>query len=270
MLFSNVGRDIFIDMASMEDPLAKLARANEHIDQFERETRSLVNPNSYNVIVETDSSTGNENWYFKSSTPVVPLRLSAIAGDTLFNLRSALDQIVWQLVLANNGEPSRNNCFPIFIAHEFDRRIKKNSSLKGVSKAAVQIIKECQPKPGYNWELLFLPKLNDIDKHRRLHMCVVYIKSATATFDDSSVSATGNEDIVEAFQADSYENLKDGTILFSIPKKYRTKFYNPRFEIKLTRDSGISLNEPVLEMLKNMSKQVKAIFSALENEVTRR
>ena len=251
-------------MASMQGPNAKLDRANEHVALFEREIRSLVNPYSYNVVVETDELTGNLNWRFKGPQPVVPLRLSTIVGDAIFNFRSALDQIVWQLVLANNNQPSWKNNFPIFIAHEFD--VKKKDSLKGVSEAAIEIIKGCEPKPGNNWELLFLPNLNNIDKHRYLHLCVLYIQSTTGAF-DSNLSAAENEELLKAFSKVPAGNLEDGTILISIPRKFKPRFILPRFDIGFSEDNQIIPNESALEIMEKMSKQVQGIFSALKNEI---
>jgi len=249
-------------MASMQGPQAKLERANEHVALFESEIRNLINPASYSVVVESDDVAGKDNWCFKSPTPFVPLKLSAILGDALFNFRSALDQIVWQLVLANNKTPDVNNSFPIFLANEFDT--KKGNSLEGISDTAIQIIKSFQPKPGTNCGLLFLPKLNNIDKHRHLHLFVVYIPSSTAVFDSNVPMSEG--DVVEAFSC-SYYPLISGTILFSIPKKYKPRFFLPRFDIGFCEEIGI--NKPVLEILKDMSEQIKGIFSVLESEVNK-
>ena len=264
ILFLNYCHGTFYAMASMQGPIAKLERANEHVAQFEREIRSLINPNSYNVVVETDSATGNLNWCFRSPKPVLPLKLSTIVGDAMFNFRSALDQLVWQLVLANNQKPDRNNNFPIFIAHQFET--KKKSSLKGVNETAFEIIKGCQPKPGNNMELLFLPKLNDIDKHRYLHLCVLCIQSTTGTF-DSNLPASENEELLKAFSEVPTGNLEEGIILFSIPSKFKPRSILPRFDIGFSEESQIIPNEPVLEVMGKMSKQLQGIFSALKKEV---
>jgi len=243
----------------MQDSLIKLERANEHIALFEREIRSLVDPRSYKVVCNTDKNTGNQTWCFKSPTPIVPLRISAIVGDVLFNLRSSLDHIVWQLVLTNHCEPTFNNKFPIFISHEFD--IKKGNSLKGISSRAIEIIKECQPKPGHNWELLFLPALNNTDKHRHLNLAIVYIESASAVFDTDPPM---NEDIANAF---SFNEIKSDAVLFSIPSKYKLRFYIPRFDIGFSEETNININRPVLEILKNMSDQIGRVLSKLAVEV---
>lgn len=44
----------------------------------------------------------------------VPLTFSAIIGDVLYDLRSALDHLAWQLVIANGGTPNRDTAFPIY------------------------------------------------------------------------------------------------------------------------------------------------------------
>lgn len=42
-----------------------------------------------------------------------PLRLGVIVGDLVHNVRSALDHLVWQLVLANAQQPTRATQFPV-------------------------------------------------------------------------------------------------------------------------------------------------------------
>jgi hypothetical protein len=111
-----------------------------------------------------------------------------------------------------------------------------------------------------------LPKLNDIDKHRYLHLCVLYIQRSTVAL-DSSGSAEENEDLLKAFSKVPVKNLEYGTELFSIPSKYRLKFFLPRFDVGFSEDSQIISNESVLEIINKMSKQVSGVLSALENEV---
>lgn len=94
-------------------------------------------------------------------------------GEIVHNLRSALDHLVWQLVRDNDGQPSRDNMFPIVFLENRDNWegiSKKN--LKGVSDEMKEKIKRLQPFAGLGapYDVTALSKLNhlsNVDKHRR-------------------------------------------------------------------------------------------------------
>ena len=56
-----------------------------------------------------------------------------ILGEILYDLRSSLDHLVWQLVLANGQTPGRHNEFLITTDHQSWQQTK-GRALKGVSK----------------------------------------------------------------------------------------------------------------------------------------
>lgn len=239
-------------MASMQDPRAKLARASEHIELFASEIRNFVNPDRYIISHEFDMDTRKQIWRFDSPTPTIPVRLSTIVGDVLFNFRSALDQLVYQLVLANGRVPSRRNSFPIFLAWKFES--KSQRALEGVSSKAITLIERSQPIPGKNWELLFLPNLNNIDKHRHLHLCLISVKEVTANL--------SLEDMLEVAPFVHLGRVKKGTILCTVPIKYVDMKYRPTFDIRFSESHGSESS--VLTILKSIEKTITNIFSELE------
>jgi hypothetical protein len=88
-------------------------------------------------------------------------------GDAIHNLRSALDLLVWQLVLINSAVPGKQNAFPIY-----DTLLDFNSGyarqLCGVATSAVGTIRSLNPYEGGNRTLWLLHQLDIIDKHRVL------------------------------------------------------------------------------------------------------
>lgn len=82
--------------------------------------------------------------------PRPPPSLSLLLGDYVHNLRSALDHLVWQLVIANGQVPGQHNRFPIITAEsEWGRRVaRKNGWLEGVEGEAVAVIQGLQPYAG--------------------------------------------------------------------------------------------------------------------------
>ena len=104
--------------------------------------------------------------------------MAVVIGDFLFCLLSALDHIVWALVIANPpNKPSTRNQFPICSCHCNFRGELKKGRLDGLSDIALTAVEGLQPyKAGHNL-LGLLNGLHNIDKHRRLNVTTVSIDS---------------------------------------------------------------------------------------------
>lgn len=101
-----------------------------------------------------------------------------LVGEIIHNLRSALDHLVWELVVLETGEgPITNKTqFPIFRTEHgknaYDGRGER-VYLHGVGDTAKALIRSKQPfSTGEDvesplWKLL---RLSDFDKHRTLHL----------------------------------------------------------------------------------------------------
>ncbi len=91
---------------------------------------------------------------------------SAIVGDIVNNLRSALDYLVYELAKHNEGEEIRNTQFVITkCPKEFEGQ--KNTRLKGLTERQIAIIRNVQPFRGATWTEL-LVDISNPDKHRHL------------------------------------------------------------------------------------------------------
>ena len=102
------------------------------------------------------------------------LRWGVIFGDAIHNFRSALDHLVWQLVLLNGETPTTANQFPICDT-EADYRNKRKSQLRGVSGPHTAHIDQMQPcrtriPPGQVSAFAALRDLSNHDKHRLIHL----------------------------------------------------------------------------------------------------
>jgi len=104
------------------------------------------------------------------SRPELVLEWSLIAGDCVHNARSALDHLVWNLVLQNRSVPNRNNGFPVERKPTTAGHMAR-SKLRGVHPVIVEAIHGLQPWKGGagagHW-LWVLAQLNNVDKHRLL------------------------------------------------------------------------------------------------------
>ena len=104
-----------------------------------------------------------------------PIEWSIRIGEIVYNLRSSLDHLVWQLVLDNGEKPSRRNAFPIIWEKSDWENIAKHR-LRNVSCENMKKIHALQPFGGGLW-LPFnvnafreLDYLCNVDKHRHLNL----------------------------------------------------------------------------------------------------
>lgn len=163
--------------ASLDGVWAKLDRGEEHLKTLASEIDAFINrdPQPFGFSIPyLNPETGWHTVYgIVEDTP--PERLGVILGDVLHNIRSALDHLVWQLVLLNGGEPkggARGNAFPIALTED-QWKTAQGQHLAGVAEAHREIIEKTQPyKRGdkasttyFGW----LKFLSDTDKHQVVH-----------------------------------------------------------------------------------------------------
>lgn len=173
----------------------KIIRAEEHLKAIVNE---IARCKAHCVITkENNPDTSGVKLIAEFSEP--PLILSIFAGDCLHNLRSALDHLVWQLVVTNPipSVPSVNNQFPICSDPKaWDSAVNtKRGRLDGVPSKAVAIIEEFQPyhfTPDTIHPLTWLRDLSNLDKHQTLPFAFV----STQTLLGDAAYAVGDADTV--------------------------------------------------------------------------
>jgi hypothetical protein len=106
----------------------------------------------------------------------IPITFSLLIGDCLQNLRTALDYLVWELVLSGNGAPGPRNQWPICKTKGAFGK-DRGHALHGVPEAAIIEIERLQP---YNiarniemTQAYVLNELTNINKHRHLLLTAV-------------------------------------------------------------------------------------------------
>jgi len=91
-------------------------------------------------------------------------------GDLVYNLRSGLDQLAWQLCLSGGGDPGRDTMFPIYERDDGKSEALFLKRVKHMPPEAVLIIRELQPYnrgADYRKHALWqLNELGNVDKHR--------------------------------------------------------------------------------------------------------
>jgi hypothetical protein len=176
---------------SLDGPWAKAERAREHTEVLNREWRIFFESHSNRDFLNHSL---DGPWHVISASPPLkkppPLRFSVICGDIVHNLRSALDHLVWQLVIAEGSEPGKWNSFPIYTDSDaFTRDVRCRKKKRGPGPLAGidpkgdawAFIEELQPynsrKLGMDpthHQLFVLHTLSNTDKHRTLHFQMLF------------------------------------------------------------------------------------------------
>jgi hypothetical protein len=168
----------------------KLHRAKEQLDEIHAEILAWVDAEPYVVSDETET---DGEWYVTRMAEVRVYpdpRWGVRAGEFFHDLRSALDNLVWQLVLLEGREePGDHNQFPIYtrVPSAPRRRELKgvtgasriHDMLFGVSEDNIAEIHIRQPYLGlhgfhrdHRVALRTLSIVNNIDKHKVLHPAI--------------------------------------------------------------------------------------------------
>jgi hypothetical protein len=158
---------------------AKIARADQHLDALYRETDGWGDGDPF-VIARESNADGSEH-VFRLRYKVQPdvWRWAVLLGDALYDLRCALDHMVYALAINQTRKDPPDDdaslAFPICSEPRFFEKSRgRIASLNEITQAAVE---KAQPynrlKPG-KWfaPLWWLSQLNDIDKHRSSHLAV--------------------------------------------------------------------------------------------------
>lgn len=241
--------------------IAKIERAEEHIRNLETALRAFLAKNPYRPVAYNESDTGDRVIKL-TIVEIAPISFSLILGDAIHNLRSALDHLAQQLVLANNGTPTEQTCFPIF--HRADCKAFEagfERAVQGASKQALDLIRTLKPYQGGNEALCGLHRLDILDKHRLL--------VAVAATNPATIIRLGVVPL-QAFPIDAEGRrvsnligpLEDGVELWRMLPKDRPQFYHdPEFRFDVAF-GDVFKGQPMLPTLHQLLKLVRGIVES--------
>jgi hypothetical protein len=155
---------------SLDPVRAKIDRARLHRDELDQAMRAWASSAKFELVGRLESDGVYRLRFGSVESP--PALLALPRADMLGNLRSALDYLAWQLVLASGAQPSPlDSMFPVV------RKPEKWASaarqrLAGVDPQWIQVIESMQPyhhggDPDHHL-LGYLDLANNISKHRLL------------------------------------------------------------------------------------------------------
>lgn len=130
--------------------------------------------------------------------PQTPATWSLVLGDALHNLRSALDLLAWQAVIAGGGTPGRSTAFPVFRDNDNHRGDKGvTTALRGAPPGVVAFVRGLQPfnrcrsAPVVLGDPLWqLHRLDIEDKHHLLVICARVMPTISYNVPEQAVGCT--------------------------------------------------------------------------------
>jgi hypothetical protein len=235
----------------------KVLRAKKHVQELEDEIRAFHESKPYTVVKEEEPESGDDVYRVTISLQI-PSNLALIVGDVLSNLRSSLDHLAWDLVIANGGAPSVSTGFPIKRdAKELESFII--GKVSGASSKAHRIIRLLKPYQGGNKQLWRINHLRNVDQHRLLLVVGAAHKNIVIRMMMPSAFGDGEDVEFPPFAlnpADRQFPLQDGVEVFRVKaaaKKNTTIQHDWKFTFEIAFGEGeIVQGEPVLSTLQHL------------------
>ena len=163
---------------------AKIRRARHNLQTFESDIKEFCESEREKILGKLDQL---PPLVVYSANPELLADYSARVGEIAYNLRSALDHLVWQLIWSNHELPTNHSEFPIFNCGQ--RYLKASSrKLKGMGPHHAALIEGFQPYHrgcAIGQHLWMLHLIGNIDKHRYLNPIDLSYKADAHLQDDS-------------------------------------------------------------------------------------
>jgi len=154
-----------------ENSRRKLARANEHIRDFDKQMHACLHASEYDIVVEDDPANARHVVHrirFRHSFPDV---LIDSAADAVHNLRSALDGACYGLAVAAGNTSPKSAYFP-FGGSEADFENNVKGRCKDIPAEVHRIFRAFRPDKGGDDVLWTLNSIAVADKHTLLRIAL--------------------------------------------------------------------------------------------------
>lgn len=217
----------------------RVSRAGEHLQELDSSITTLIENYEDPTVAINDegqlSITG-------PSKPISPDPMwPVLLGETTYNLRAALDYLVYELAFLDSGIVHDGTQFPIEERYEVFWQRRRHSWLEGVSDEHVTAIERLQPYKGCDWTRQ-LRELSNPDKHRKLTV----------------IEAEADHGL-RVFKATSPPEPEAG---------WRHIFTEGDVHVHYQRPTQVAIEEgpPIVELLERLQTQVSETLDAFEPE----
>jgi hypothetical protein len=148
----------------LDGSLERVHRANEHLSDLRQQIQTVRRQQQDSITVQFDSNPPHKTIVGYFTETFVTMRIGVLIGEICYNLRSALDYLVFELAKFDSSVPQDGTQFPIVDTNmDFSRR--QQVWLKGLNDLHIAAIERLQPYMGCNWSKA-LRQLSNRDKHR--------------------------------------------------------------------------------------------------------
>ena len=173
-------------------------RAREHLDNLKIRCASVLSQEWVNI---GPNRTGTiEEIPVEPIDPFIPITV----GEIVYNMRAALDYVVYALARSDSGKPQRGTQFPI---ENTEKGFRDNCGeyLCGITSQHKALFEPLQPYNRCNWTRS-LRDLSNADKHR--HLAIVHRVAVVRTpINQAALDRPGDVNVNEGFaQFVAFEN----------------------------------------------------------------
>ena len=178
---------------------ARLERAKENILNLTAEISTFLRRGCDGIVAPDDFDHTEQSVQHLSlpGQPTIPSRLGALAGESIYLMRSALDHLAWHLVKAAGGEPGPRTTFPVFAldpARHAESLATYQGCVEGMRDTAKGRIERLQPyhRHGRRQQnvLWILDDLSRTDRHTALPLRISISAGASAASDKNDQGTT--------------------------------------------------------------------------------
>jgi hypothetical protein len=231
----------------------KIERAKHHFRDLQALVERFLEAKPYRAVHYDDPHTGDLVHRVEVSNQP-PRWWSAIAGDCIHNLRSALDLLVCEVVRARGKRIKDNTGFTIAkSAEDFEARYPRK--VEGVPKVAVDLIKKAKPYQGADNPFWRLHQLDIEDKHKLLvpvgmvHKRTITTFTLDRLFDTLPAGYAGNLEEVIGRTGEMVRLQK------TFPLEDRAEIYRVRADLR---------NDPIAQMYMYPEFEFEVAFGEIE------
>ena len=151
---------------TLDGAFARINRAKEHVAELKRIADAFGQAYHDAIWVEAKPEHPGLLDFWPPDPFPIPEEISIVVGEICYNLRAALDYLVYELARLDSGCIQNGTQFPIeYKKKHFDRNSPQK--LKGLNPSHVTAIELLQPYRGCDWTAT-LKEISNPDKHREL------------------------------------------------------------------------------------------------------
>lgn len=246
-------------IAPFEASKLKIERANKHIQELELSISSYFAENPCALVVEPFPGMDpirNHAWIARIRKPV-PHALSAIIGDAVHNLRTALDLLACDLVRLNDRS-TRSVYFPFCEKASDLSTMIKDRNLHRAGDDVVRAIKHLKPYKGGNVSLRSIHDMDIADKHQALLPVIGAVNAPVGT-----IVFSGKQ-----FNLPQISTLvtREGQIVMGLPASQIPLGAElpARFFLAFGEGNGFG-NRPVIECLHELAETANSVLLTLSS-----